>query len=50
MITPQDLSGAVVLVTGASGGLGAAICAAVKGAHAVVVGTDLVPRQKSLSV
>ena len=41
MTMPQDLSGAVVLVTGAGGGLGGAICAAARDARAVVVGTDL---------
>lgn len=39
--SPFSLDGAVALVTGASGGIGGGICAALRGAGATVVGTDL---------
>ncbi len=38
-----QLEGAVALVTGAAGGIGRAICAAMTGAGATVVATDLAP-------
>jgi NAD(P)-dependent dehydrogenase (short-subunit alcohol dehydrogenase family) len=50
IVLNRTLEGAVTLVTGAAGGVGRAICAALSDAGARVVGTDLAERPKDLSV